>query len=155
MIVMFFLYGMSISLLDPFQLFASVTTFVVAAVSLLGVPSVLAVEESNVPTYSWLEKEGNQLQERQKSLIHESEGWINETFDAQTGAVEKLKLVKCQQGRCIYYRQISTFDGKHKFLSVAMIDCLSKRRSHKELGKWVMSYPVDVHRSDSYKAFCK
>ena len=155
MIVMFCLYGMSISLLDPFQLFASVTTFGVAAVSLLGVPSVLAVEESNVPTYSWLEKEGNKLQERQKSLIHESEGWINETFDAQTGAVEKLKLVKCQQGRCIYYRQISTFDEKHKFLSVAMIDCFAKRGTHKELGKWVMSYSINVDRSDSYKAFCK
>ena len=146
---------MSILLLDPMKLFTSLTTLVVASVWLPGMHSVLAIEESNLPTYSWLEKEGNKLQKRQKSLIHESEGWINETFDAQTGAVEKLKLVKCQQGRCIYYRQISTFDEKHKFLSVAMIDCFSKRGTHKELGKWVMSYSINVDRSDSYKAFCK
>ena len=146
---------MSILLLDPMKLFTSLTTLVVASVWLPGMHSVLAIEESNLPTYSWLEKEGNKLQESQKSLIHESEGWINETFDGQTGAVEKLKLVKCQQGRCIYYRQISTVDGKYKFLSVAMIDCLSNRRSHKERGKWVKSYPVDVRRSASFKAFCK
>ena len=59
MIVMFFLYGMSISLLDPFQLFASVTTFVVAAVSLLGVPSVLAVEEFQC-SYVFMAREGRE-----------------------------------------------------------------------------------------------
>lgn len=142
---------------SPMKLFNSLTAVAVAGISIFSAPAAMAFWGPKMPTYSWLEREGNILQTNQKNFIYESDGWITGSIEEDTGKVRKIKLVGCRQGKCIYYMRVADDRRKYKFVSVQKVECATKKNSIKQQGEWTPFTKIlfeDGYNAKAYRSFC-
>ena len=73
------------------------------------------------PTYDNLLSKFYVFNYKTQKKVYDSPGWLLMTVNANSGRVQKMKLVDCRSNKCIYFKRIA--DSKSKNVSVAQLNC--------------------------------
>ena len=107
-------------------------------------------------TYENLQRSDYLFNYKTQAKVYDSPGWLLMTVDADTGWVQKMKLVDCRDTRCIYLTRFA--DDSDKSVYVYEMICSTKKLRTKPSGKayWGDWYEMWNEESKvAYNKFCR
>ena len=116
------------------------------------------VWQAKIPTYDELQSDNFEMTTKQKQKVYESEGWqLGGVFPK--GAVQKIKLINCMHGKCMYYRR-NADDMSKSQVYAHEISCPNEQYRLKDHrgGKWSAWYPIafnaNILETNAYQKYC-
>ena len=107
-------------------------------------------------TYENLQRSDYLFNYKTQAKVYDSPGWLLMTVDADTGWVQKMKLVDCRDTRCIYLTRFE--DDSDKSVYVYEMICSTKKLRTQPSGKayWGDWYEMWNEESKvAYNQFCR